>query len=65
MGKYLGRTHGAVDRAFYNRTLAMLARHGYSSDIARKAIAMVARGEDPEEEYDDSAEPVLYTPKKR
>ena len=48
VGKYLARTHGDMDRALYQRTLAMLARHGYDADIARKAILQIARGEDEE-----------------
>ena len=45
-GKYLARTHGDMDRKLYQRTLAMLARHGYDADIARKALETIARGED-------------------
>ena len=45
-GKYLARTHGDMDRKLYQRTLAMLARHGYDADIARKALEAIARGED-------------------
>ncbi|MBQ9196643.1 MAG: regulatory protein RecX [Clostridia bacterium] len=45
-GKYLARTHGDMDRKLYQRTLAMLARHGYDADIARKALEVIARGED-------------------
>jgi len=63
-GKYLGRTHGGMDRSLYSRTLAMLARHGYSADIAKKAIAAIAAGED-ETGQDDYNEPVLYDPLKR
>ena len=48
VGKFLARTHGDMDRSLYQRTLAMLARHGYDADIARKAIESVARGEDEE-----------------
>ena len=48
-GKYLGRTHGDMDRKLYQRTLAMLARHGYDADIARKALEVIARGEDDAE----------------
>lgn len=46
VGKFLGRTHGAWDRSLYQRTLSMLARHGYDADIARKAIRCVAEGAD-------------------
>ncbi len=49
--KYLGRTHGDMDRKLYQRTLAMLARHGYDADTARKAIGIIARGDD-ESEWD-------------
>ena len=45
-GKFLGRTHGDFDRKLYQRTLAMLARHGYDADIARRAIEIIAKGED-------------------
>ena len=45
-GKYLARTYGDMDRKLYQRTLAMLARHGYDADIARKALETIARGED-------------------
>lgn len=48
VGKFLARTHGDMDRSLYQRTLAMLARHGYDADIARKALASIARGEDEE-----------------
>lgn len=48
VGKFLARTHGDMDRSLYQRTLAMLARHGYDADIARKAIESIARGEDEE-----------------
>ena len=52
-GKYLGRTHGAMDRKLYQRTLAMLARHGYDADIARRALEAIAKGEDAGEEPPD------------
>ena len=48
-GKYLGRTHGDMDRKLYQRTLAMLARHGYDAETARKALQIIARGEDDAE----------------
>ena len=48
VGKFLGRTHGAWDRSLYQRTLSMLARHGYDADIARKAIKCIAEGQDEE-----------------
>lgn len=53
VSKFLGRTHGAWDRSLYQRTLSMLARHGYDADIARRAIRCIAEGADetePEEE---------------
>lgn len=49
VGKFLARTHGDMDRSLYQRTLAMLARHGYDADIARKALMSIARGADAEE----------------
>ncbi|MBQ4551705.1 MAG: regulatory protein RecX [Clostridia bacterium] len=49
VGKFLSRTHGDMDRSLYQRTLAMLARHGYDADIARKALMSIARGADAEE----------------
>lgn len=49
VGKFLARTHGDMDRSLYQRTLAMLARHGYDADIARKALMSIARGADEEE----------------
>lgn len=49
VGKFLSRTHGDMDRSLYQRTLAMLARHGYDADIARKALMSIARGADVEE----------------
>ena len=45
-GKFLGRTRGDFDRKLYQRTLAMLARHGYDADIARRALEIIAKGED-------------------
>ena len=48
VGKFLSRTHGDMDRSLYQRTLAMLARHGYDADIARRALMSIARGEDEE-----------------
>ena len=48
-GKYLARTHGDMDRKLYQRTLSMLARHGYDADIARRALEAIARGEDAED----------------
>lgn len=49
VGKFLSRTHGDMDRSLYQRTLAMLARHGYDANIARKALMSIARGADVEE----------------
>lgn len=49
VSKFLGRTHGAWDRSLYQRTLSMLARHGYDADIARKAIRCIAEGADEAE----------------
>ena len=45
-GKYLARTHGDMDRNLDQRTLAMLARHGYDADIARRALETIANGQD-------------------
>ena len=45
-GKYLGRTRGDFDRALYQRTLNMLARHGYDAGIARRALEIIAAGQD-------------------
>jgi len=56
VSKFLGRTHGAWDRSLYQRTLNMLARHGYDADIARKAIRSIAEGADETEEADTDAE---------
>jgi regulatory protein len=47
-GKFLARTQGDFDRSLYNRTLAMLARHGYDADIARRALQVIAEGRDEE-----------------
>lgn len=64
-GKYLSRTHGDMDRKLYQRTLAMLARHGYDADIARKALETIARGED-ESDWDaaDVKDMMAWKPKK-
>lgn len=51
-GKFLGRTQGDFDRKLYQRTLAMLARHGYDASIAKRALQAIAAGED-ETEYED------------
>ena len=48
-GRFLGRTRGDFDRKLYQRTLAMLARHGYDADIARRALEIIAKGEDAPE----------------
>ena len=48
-GRFLGRTRGDFDRKLYQRTLAMLARHGYDADIARRALEIIAKGEDVSE----------------
>ena len=64
-GKYLARTHGDMDRKLYQRTLAMLARHGYDADIARKALTAIARGEDQEDwEEADVKDMMAWRPKK-
>lgn len=42
--KYLARTHGDFDRSLYQRTLMMLARHGYDAEIAKRAIRQIAEG---------------------
>ena len=52
-GKYLGRTRGDFDRSLYQRTLSMLARHGYDADIARRALQIIAAGEDETPESDE------------
>ena len=54
-GKYLSRTHGDFDRALYQRTLAMLARHGYDADIARQALLEIAQGRPDEDAPTDEA----------
>lgn len=65
-GKYLARTHGDMDRKLYQRTLAMLARHGYDAEIARKALETIARGEDAEEwEEQDVRDALSWRPDKR
>lgn len=64
-GKYLARTHGDMDRKLYQRTLAMLARHGYDADIARKALETIARGEDGDDwEEADVRDVMAWKPKK-
>ena len=64
-GKYLARTHGDMDRKLYQRTLAMLARHGYDADIARRALTAIARGEDQEDwEEADVKDMMAWRPKK-
>ena len=64
-GKYLARTHGDMDRKLYQRTLAMLARHGYDADIARKALETIARGEDESDwEEADVKDLMAWKPKK-
>ena len=64
-GKYLARTHGDMDRKLYQRTLAMLARHGYDADIARKALETIARGEDESGwEEADLKDMMAWKPKK-
>ena len=64
-GKYLARTHGDMDRKLYQRTLAMLARHGYDADIARKALETIARGEDDAEwEETDVKDLMAWKPNK-
>ncbi len=55
-GKYLGRTQGDFDRKLYQRTLAMLARHGYDAEIAKKALTIIANGEDAAEAFDSPEE---------
>lgn len=52
-GKYLGRTQGDFDRKLYQRTLAMLARHGYDAEIAKKALTIIANGEDAPEDDEE------------
>ena len=52
-GKFLGRTRGDFDRKLYQRTLAMLARHGYDADIARRALEIIAKGEDETDPPED------------
>lgn len=54
-GKFLARTQGDFNRSLYNRTLAMLARHGYDADIARRALQIIAEGKD-ESAADDETE---------
>lgn len=64
-GKYLARTHGDMDRKLYQRTLAMLARHGYDADIARRALEAIAQGQDGEEwEEADVKGMLAWKPKK-
>jgi len=62
-GKFLGRTRGDFDRKLYQRTLAMLARHGYDADIARRAIEIIAKGEDAAL-TGDFGEPERWMPKR-
>ena len=54
-GKFLARTQGDFNRSLYDRTLAMLARHGYDADIARRALQIIAEGKD-ESAADDETE---------
>ena len=64
-GKYLARTHGDMDRKLYQRTLAMLARHGYDADIARKALETIANGRDGGDwEESDIKEIMAWKPQK-
>ena len=64
-GKYLARTHGDMNRKLYQRTLAMLARHGYDADIAHKALETIARGEDESDwEEADVKDLMAWKPKK-
>ena len=58
-GKYLARTHGDMDRKLYQRTLAMLARHGYDADIARKALEVIAQGQDGDDWSEEDARDAL------
>lgn len=53
-GKFLARTQGDFDRSLYQRTLAMLARHGYDASIARRALQIIAAGQDAAEDVSDS-----------
>ena len=53
VSKFLARTHGAWDRSLYQRTLSMLARHGYDADIAKKALRSIAEGQGEAEEAPD------------
>ena len=55
-GKFLARTQGDFDRSLYNRTLAMLARHGYDADIARRALQIIAEGKDETPDDGDDVE---------
>ena len=55
-GKFLARTQGDFNRSLYNRTLAMLARHGYDADIARRALQIIAEGKDETPDDGDDAE---------
>ena len=55
-GKFLARTQGDFNRSLYNRTLAMLARHGYDADIARRALLIIAEGKDETPDDGDDAE---------
>lgn len=65
-GKYLARTHGDMDRKLYQRTLAMLARHGYDADIARRALQAIAEGQDGGDwEEEDVKELFSWKPEER
>ena len=55
-GKFLARTQGDFNRSLYNRTLAMLARHGYDADIARRALQIIAEGKDETPDDGDDAD---------
>lgn len=65
-GKYLARTHGDMDRKLYQRTLAMLARHGYDAEIARRALETIANGQDEDNwEEADVKELFAWKPEKQ
>lgn len=55
-GKFLSRTQGDFDRSLYQRTLAMLARHGYDASIARRALHIIAAGQDADDTDESDAE---------